>query len=684
VETTGLNLYNEGTILVGYLSQQECTQFQEGTVFMKAWIDQRIGRQFLFVFYLFIGLILLTSLAVYMYTENRIEQTTSSLENISERRTNATELFETWQSMQYEMRGYVILGDEAMLARVKEKQDLIEIQTAWFETNAVTEKEKTYASDARTLFSAYQQRVMPSLERYVIAKREGTVTEPFLKMPTLGKVTPQAEPPADRKFKINSKSAADMSASIVDMETVFTEYRNSLNEEENQLREQLATHTKWAQVLWLLSLLAVLLVLFIAARPYVKRLTGQLQNLIINSDRLADERIIPIPAAVSSRNEVGQLTNSFRQMASSLATQRNQVEEEREKTARLLHSIRDAVIYVEHTTHEKFANQALFIMFNQAATKRSEMDLYRLDADLEELGLQVDQKDSFLSFMRRAFDGESMEESVTFSMNQEERFIQMYAEKIHLRGTRHGTMLVFRDVTQETEVDRLKTELVSTVSHELRTPLTSIIGFTELLRYRTMPAERIDQYLGMIHQETLRLEDLISNLLDVQRMESGKQTYHSRPESLHTILKETIAIHQGASEHHQLALECDTNLYVYGDRDRLSQLFTNLLHNAIKYSPEGGKVAVCVTNDKSDVIEISIQDTGIGIPTSALPKLFDKFYRVDNSASRKIGGTGLGLAICKEIAEGHGGTIRVDSSVGHGSTFTIILPKYAAEDQLSS
>ncbi|WP_214830740.1 ATP-binding protein [Exiguobacterium sp. s56] len=651
---------------------------------MKAWIDQRIGRQFLFVFYLFIGLILLTSLAVYMYTENRIEQTTSSLENISERRTNATELFETWQSMQYEMRGYVILGDEAMLARVKEKQDLIEIQTTWFETNAVTEKEKTYASDARTLFSAYQQRVMPSLERYVIAKREGTVTEPFLKMPTLGKVTPQAEPPADRKFKINSKSAADMSASIVDMETVFTEYRNSLNEEENQLREQLATHTKWAQVLWLLSLLAVLLVLFIAARPYVKRLTGQLQNLIINSDRLADERIIPIPAAVSSRNEVGQLTNSFRQMASSLATQRNQVEEEREKTARLLHSIRDAVIYVEHTTHEKFANQALFIMFNQAATKRNEMDLYRLDADLEELGLQVDQKDSFFSFMRRAFDGESMEESVTFSMNQEERFIQMYAEKIHLRGTRHGTMLVFRDVTQETEVDRLKTELVSTVSHELRTPLTSIIGFTELLRYRTMPAERIDQYLGMIHQETLRLEDLISNLLDVQRMESGKQTYHSRPESLHTILKETIAIHQGASEHHQLDLECDTNLYVYGDRDRLSQLFTNLLHNAIKYSPEGGKVAVCVTNDKSDVIEISIQDTGIGIPTSALPKLFDKFYRVDNSASRKIGGTGLGLAICKEIAEGHGGTIRVDSSVGHGSTFTIILPKYAAEDQLSS
>lgn len=650
---------------------------------MKAWIDERIGRQFLFVFYLFIGLILLTSLAVYVYTENKIEQTTSSLENVSERRTNATELFETWQSMQYEMRGYVLLGDEAMLVRVKEKQDLIETQTAWFEANAVTAKEQTYAGDARTLFSAYQQRVMPSLERYVVAKREGSVNEPFLQMPTLGKVTPQTEPAADRKFKINSKSAADMSASIVDMETVFTEYRNSLNEEENQLREQLATHTKWAQVLWLLSLLAVLLILFIAARPYVQRLTGQLQELIKNSERLTDDRVIPIPVLVSTRNEVGQLTDSFRQMASSLSAQRYQVEEEREKTARLLHSIRDAVIYVEHTTHEKFANQALFVMFNQAVTKRNEMDLYRLDADLEELGLQVDQKDSFFSFMRRAFDGEGMEESVTFSMNQEERFIQMYAEKIHLRGTRHGTMLVFRDVTQETEVDRLKTELVSTVSHELRTPLTSIIGFTELLRYRKMPAERTDQYLGMIHQETLRLEDLISNLLDVQRMESGKQTYQNAPESLQDILAETIAVHQGSSQHHDLSLVCDTDVLVYGDRDRLSQLFTNLLHNAVKYSPNGGKVAVCVTHEQSDVVEISIRDSGIGIPTSALPKLFDKFYRVDNSASRKIGGTGLGLAICKEIAEGHGGTIRVDSRVGLGSTFTIVLPKYIAEDKMS-
>ena len=651
---------------------------------MKSWIDQRIGRQFLFVFYLFIGLILLTSLAVYVYTENQIEQTTSSLENISERRTNATELFETWQSMQYEMRGYVLLGDDAMLERVQDKQVLIDEQTTWFEQNAVTEKEKTYASDARTLFVAYQERVMPSLERYVAGKRDGSVTEPFLKMPTLGKVNPQKDPPADRKFKINSKSAADMSASIVDMESVFTEYRNSLNAEEDALRAQLATHTKWAQALWLLSLLGVLFILFIVARPYVRRLTGQLQELIENSKRLAGERQPMTPAAAQSKNEVGQLTTSFRQMATSLTAQRYRIEEEREKTARLLHSIRDAVIYVEHATSEKVANQALFVLFNQPITKRNEVDLYRLDASLEELGLQVDQKDAFSAFMERSFDGQCKEESVTFSMNQEERFIQMYAEKIYLRGTRHGTMLVFRDVTHETEVDRLKTELVSTVSHELRTPLTSIIGFTELLRFRKLSSERSEKYLGMIHQETLRLEDLISNLLDVQRMESGQQTYHNEPERLSAILEQAISVHQGSSQHHHITFDCTEDVYVYGDRTRLNQLFMNLLHNAVKYSPRGGEIHVRVTCERPDWIDISIEDHGIGIPQTALPKLFDKFYRVDNSASRKIGGTGLGLAICKEIAEGHGGTIHATSNIGKGSIFTVSLPKLDMTNQMSS
>jgi signal transduction histidine kinase len=188
----------------------------------------------------------------------------------------------------------------------------------------------------------------------------------------------------------------------------------------------------------------------------------------------------------------------------------------------------------------------------------------------------------------------------------------------------------------------------------------------------------------MIHQETLRLEDLISNLLDVQRMESGQQTYHNEPERLSAILEQAISVHQGSSQHHHITFDCTEDVYVYGDRTRLNQLFMNLLHNAVKYSPRGGEINVRVACERPDWIDISIEDHGIGIPQTALPKLFDKFYRVDNSASRKIGGTGLGLAICKEIAEGHGGTIHATSNIGKGSIFTVSLPKSDMTNQMSS
>ncbi|WP_407636721.1 sensor histidine kinase [Exiguobacterium marinum] len=167
-------------------------------------------------------------------------------------------------------------------------------------------------------------------------------------------------------------------------------------------------------------------------------------------------------------------------------------------------------------------------------------------------------------------------------------------------------------------------------------------------------------------------------------MESGKQTYHNEPERLSVILEQAITVHQGSSQHHRITFDCQEDVYVYGDRTRLGQLFTNLLHNAVKYSPKGGDINVRVAYERPDWIDISIEDHGIGIPQTALPKLFDKFYRVDNSASRKIGGTGLGLAICKEIAEGHGGAIHATSNIGKGSIFTVSLPKMDLSNQMSS
>ncbi|MCY1691826.1 hypothetical protein OVA29_15075 [Exiguobacterium sp. SL14] len=203
---------------------------------MKTWLNRTIGRQIMSAFYVIFLTLLLTTYGVYLYTKQQVDESREELKMLNEHRTRATDLYESWQSMQYEMRGFVLLGDEEMLKEIEQKKNSINLQTTWFERNARFnarfKEERQYATDARELYTAYTQRVMPSLINYVAAKKDGEVTEPFLKMPTLGKVTKSQPLDPNRKFNIKTKSAADMSSSIVDMETVFTKYRNSLNNQE--------------------------------------------------------------------------------------------------------------------------------------------------------------------------------------------------------------------------------------------------------------------------------------------------------------------------------------------------------------------------------------------------------------------------------------------------------------------
>jgi len=288
---------------------------------MKRWIEARISRQVLTIFYVLVALITFTSLGTYFYTQQAIKETTVELERISEQRSRATDLFETWQSMQYEMRGHVLLGEDALLNEVRSAQTRIDEQTTWFEERAVNEEEKTFAKDARLLFTIYTTRVMPGLERYVIAKANGEIDEPFLQMATVGQLMPKNATSNQTRFKLNSKSAADMSASIVDMESVFTDYRADLDFQETSLRESLSEQLARAQWMWLMVLLGAVFILFVSLQPYVVRLTKQLQALITNSERLALDphaALIPIEPL---KNEVGQLSKAFNEMSSSLIGQ---------------------------------------------------------------------------------------------------------------------------------------------------------------------------------------------------------------------------------------------------------------------------------------------------------------------------------------------------------------------------
>ena len=223
------------------------------------------------------------------------------------------------------------------------------------------------------------------------------------------------------------------------------------------------------------------------------------------------------------------------------------------------------------------------------------------------------------------------------------------------------------------ESEQHKRDLISMVSHELRTPLSAVLGFTSLLLERDFPPDEQQRYLEIVDTQARRLASLAGDFLDVQLLEGGGFELDRAPFDLVELAREQTRLFFSHTELHELVLDLpDEPLIVDGDRDRLAQVVGNLLSNAIKYSPEGGIVRVRVGEHDGQAV-FSVTDSGLGIPPEDRDRVFDKFFR-GAAKETTVGGTGLGLAVAREIVATHGGTIDVDSSVGHGSTFTFELP----------
>lgn len=377
-------------------------------------------------------------------------------------------------------------------------------------------------------------------------------------------------------------------------------------------------------------------------------------------------------------SEKSELNAFSKQLAISLLRMRlyHEMLHERKETAQLLNSVRESILYINYEQDIVVGNRAFIRMFDELQFDSKDYEeLAEISIDVDLLAERVDQRDSFIQYINRVMNQETPEDGLSISVDQGEHFIQLYAESIYRNDTLIGTMLVLRDVTAETEIDRMKSELVSTVSHELRTPLSSIYGFTELMLERSLKESRRELYLKTIHNEAKRLSFLVNDFLDLQKMEAGKQTFEFEQIDLLDLARDSIAFYQETTELHHLHLDADMNqdFVIDADLEGMRQLLGNLLSNAIKYSPEGGNILVSLERLEKQVV-MKVRDNGMGIPSSALPNLFGKFYRVDNSDRRKIGGTGLGLAICKEIAKAHEGHLHVESVYGEGSTFICELP----------
>lgn len=239
-----------------------------------------------------------------------------------------------------------------------------------------------------------------------------------------------------------------------------------------------------------------------------------------------------------------------------------------------------------------------------------------------------------------------------------------------------GYGVLFRDVTHEKELDRMKNQLLSTVSHELRTPLAAIKGFTTTLLRDDVRWDDATQrdFLKIIEEETDRLGELIDNLLDMSKIEAGVLRVEKEPTQIRNIVREAIDRARRRSEAHWFVVDLPSELpRVWADTRRVRQVLNNLLENAIKYSPGGGQITVTAEVNEND-LTISVSDSGQGIPPEFIDKIFQRFFQVDAANTRKTGGSGLGLSISKGIVEALGGKIWAESETGKGSTLRFTLP----------
>lgn len=267
-----------------------------------------------------------------------------------------------------------------------------------------------------------------------------------------------------------------------------------------------------------------------------------------------------------------------------------------------------------------------------------------------------------------------------FSIEQEgeKTYLEIVGAPIfNERNLLKGAVLVIYDITEFKNIEVMRKDFVANVSHELKTPITSIRGFSEtLLDGAAEDPEAREQFLKIIFDESRRIQLLIDDLLILSKLEKDESMLDYVSLDVDMVVEEIYPLIDQHAKQKEIVLNIDVpeGVTVEADLDKLKQLFINLLSNAVSYTPEQGSVSLKVA-EEGEHVKFLIKDTGIGIEKEALPRIFERFYRVDKARSRDTGGTGLGLAIVKHIVELHEGEIEVDSELGKGTTFTIYIPK---------
>jgi len=381
---------------------------------------------------------------------------------------------------------------------------------------------------------------------------------------------------------------------------------------------------------------------------------GQLSELVILEIRKA--------------NLLGELSVLARSLAASNVQRTVQLEQERDRIRAIVQSVTDPLIVTDLDRKVILANPAAKQIFRMSFEDDRNVPIDEAlgrDAANEVLPPEWSELSEF----------PDVELEITAPDMQQMTLSARTAAVYGRSGDVLGHVTLFRDLTRQRVIDRLKTDFITTAAHELRTPLTTLRGFSELLLTRDMPARDRRRFLEYVHRQSLVLGDIITDLLDISRLEAGSDYAMSvAPCDVRAICLAEAETAQHVTDIHRL----DTSGLrevppVRGNRDRLAQIVRNLLGNAIKYSPDGGDVMLSSTADDRWV-RIRVTDRGIGMTAEHVERIFDKFFRVDASTTA-VQGTGLGMPIVQRLVRLHGGDVSVESALGQGTTVTVALPR---------
>jgi two-component system phosphate regulon sensor histidine kinase PhoR len=373
---------------------------------------------------------------------------------------------------------------------------------------------------------------------------------------------------------------------------------------------------------------------------------------------------------MSGTDEIAELGRTINLMAEGLSEKIQDLEGERAKVAAILDSMVEGVIAIDQ--------RGRIVLMNQAA--RWIFDLGREPVEGRPL-LEIVRHKEILDLVA---GGKSLDAEATRRREIElgppvDRILDAHASPMALAPSGQGTLLVLHDVTELRRLERVRTEFVANVSHELRTPLTSIRGYLETLLDGALeePANA-RRFLEIAHTHAERLSRLVDDLLQLSDIETGKLVLKLAPLGLHEVAADVVAFFekQAAQKSLSLSNNVPVDLWVQADWDRLTQILVNLVDNAVKYTPEKGQITLAATRGGvNGFVHVWVADTGIGIPSTDLPRITERFYRVDRARSRELGGTGLGLAIVKHLVQAHGGELWLESELGKGTTVNFSLPE---------